>query len=99
MIVLCPVPGLVRRRCPAAHRNPLPRRIRTVNPLTMGLVQQSPLNGFTVLSIAHTVPSVQTILSKGNYHLEPIRPTKNEFRYGVLFLILTKLVENFYDYR
>jgi hypothetical protein len=42
MIVLCPVPGLVRRRCPAAHRNPLPRWIQTVNPLTMGFVQQSP---------------------------------------------------------
>ena len=38
MIVLCPVPGLVRRRCPAAHRNPLPRWIQTVNPLTMGFV-------------------------------------------------------------
>lgn len=41
MIVLCPVPGLVRRRCPAAHRNPLPRWIHTVNPLTLGFVQQS----------------------------------------------------------
>lgn len=50
MIVLCPVPGLVRRRCPAAHRNPLPRWIQTVNPLTMGFVQQSPAQGKKRLS-------------------------------------------------
>ena len=41
MVVLCPVPGLVRRRCPAAHGSPLSRWIHTVNPLTMGFVQQS----------------------------------------------------------
>ncbi|SHJ41473.1 hypothetical protein SAMN02744035_03657, partial [Thalassobacter stenotrophicus DSM 16310] len=30
-----------RRRCPAAHRNPLPRWLHVVNPLMMGFVQQS----------------------------------------------------------
>lgn len=42
LIVLRPVPGLVRRRCPAAHGSPLSRWIHIVNPCRLPVVQQSP---------------------------------------------------------